>query len=547
MVSALANDEEIIAPKGTLDPSFEQILDVRFHLVSATDYYRYDETYAVWTDKRDDDAYMANLVANDSEELRIVGILRPDPEASAASLTPGIYYPSSLVTHLVEEAKSSRIVRDQLAKPTVNVFTGERFVDEEDTSPMSEFDLGDLITDDENVIENAFAIDPNAFNIQMGNMLDPAAAAAQMPPMPEPDFTQVFSNLNIEVPPDQVNALITTVISGYFTWATANGLDPTDTANFTAYLYDPSVQTQLLIALNSIPGISDLQGQIQQQMAAYMGSLMQGYMAALMGVINSQINSSMLSVMGQLQSNLANAFSFDPDAFAAAFQFNMDEEELTALMTTMFGRQEVSYDANLRNLGYADFAKPARIDIYPIDFESKQGVIDILDAYNEDMQESGQEEKVITYTDIVGVLMSSVTDIINMISYVLVAFVSISLVVSSIMIGVITYISVLERKKEIGILRSIGASKGDIGRVFNAETLIVGFVAGTMGVLITLVLTFPANAIVLANFDIANIAILPWAPALALIAVSMVLTFLAGLIPSSAASRKDPVEALRSE
>jgi ABC-type antimicrobial peptide transport system permease subunit len=163
------------------------------------------------------------------------------------------------------------------------------------------------------------------------------------------------------------------------------------------------------------------------------------------------------------------------------------------------------------------------------------------------MEDGGQEEKVITYTDLVGVLMTSVTDIINMISYVLVAFVSISLVVSSIMIGVITYISVLERKKEIGILRSIGASKGDIGRVFNAETLIVGFVAGMMGILITLAITIPANAIVLANFDIANIAILPLAPAGALILVSMALTFLAGLIPSSAASRRDPVEALRSE
>jgi ABC-type antimicrobial peptide transport system permease subunit len=414
---------------------------------------------------------------------------------------------------------------------------------------MSEFDLGDLITVDQDVIENAFAIDPNAFNIQMGNMLDPAAAAAQMPPMPEPDFTQVFANLSIDVPPDQVNALISQVMTGYFGWATGKGyITPEDLSNhFMDYLNLPEVQAGLLISLNSIDGISDLQEQIQQQFAAYMQSLMQGYMTTLMGVINNQINSSMLGVMGQLQSNLANAFSFDPDAFADAFQFNMNEEELTALMTTMFGQQEVSFDANLRNLGYADFAKPASIDIYPIDFESKQSVIDILDNYNKDMQDSGQEEKVITYTDIVGVLMNSVTDIINMISYVLVAFVSISLVVSSIMIGVITYISVLERKKEIGILRSIGASKGDIGRVFNAETLIVGFVAGAMGVLITLILTFPANAIVLANFDIANIAILPWMPAVALIGVSMVLTFLAGLIPSSAASRKDPVEALRSE
>ena len=163
------------------------------------------------------------------------------------------------------------------------------------------------------------------------------------------------------------------------------------------------------------------------------------------------------------------------------------------------------------------------------------------------MADEGQDDKVITYTDFVGALMSSVTDIVNMISYVLVAFVAISLVVSSIMIGVITYISVLERKKEIGILRSIGASKGDISRVFNAETIIVGFTAGVIGIGLTALACIPANAIVYALFNVANVALLPWQAALVLVGISMFLTFLAGLIPSSAASRKDPVEALRSE
>ena len=172
---------------------------------------------------------------------------------------------------------------------------------------------------------------------------------------------------------------------------------------------------------------------------------------------------------------------------------------------------------------------------------------DILDAYNASAREAGDEDRVITFTDIVGALMGSVTDIINTISYVLVAFVAISLVVSSIMIGVITYISVLERKKEIGILRSIGASKRDIRRVFNAETLIVGFVAGVLGVAVTFLLTIPANAIVEANFDVPNVAQLPWQAAVILVLVSMGLTALAGLIPASAASRRDPVEALRSE
>ena len=226
---------------------------------------------------------------------------------------------------------------------------------------------------------------------------------------------------------------------------------------------------------------------------------------------------------------------------------NMDEQELSELMASLMSTEQSSYDNNMKKFGWADYAKPASIDIYPKDFEAKQHVIDILDAYNDDMKAAGDDDKVVSYTDIVGALMSSVTTIVDMISYVLVAFVAISLVVSSIMIGVITYISVLERKKEIGILRSIGASKGDISRVFNAETIIVGFAAGAIGIGLTLLACIPVNAIVYALFDVENVAILPWQAAVVLVGISVLLTFLAGLIPSSAASRKDPVEALRSE
>ena len=198
--------------------------------------------------------------------------------------------------------------------------------------------------------------------------------------------------------------------------------------------------------------------------------------------------------------------------------------ELGTLILAMMDESRSSFDANLAKLNYADYARPSSIDIYPKDFEGKGQIITILDDYNAEMADSDQEDKVIVYTDIVGALMSSVTEIVNIVSWVLVAFVAVSLVVSSIMIGVITYISVLERKKEIGILRSIGASKGDIRTVLNSEKLIV-----------------------YAKFGIPNVAILPWQAAIALVGISMLLTFVAGLIPSSAASRRDPVEALRSE
>jgi ABC-type antimicrobial peptide transport system permease subunit len=251
--------------------------------------------------------------------------------------------------------------------------------------------------------------------------------------------------------------------------------------------------------------------------------------------------------MDQFVNNMSGTMGMDNDTFRKIFQFNLDEEELTQLMMSMAGTEQSSLDGNLARLGYADVARPSSIDIYPVDFEGKGRVIEILDDYNAQKKAEGNDDKVITYTDIIGTLMSSVTEIVNVISYVLVAFVAISLVVSSIMIGVITYISVLERKKEIGVLRSIGASKRDIRRVFNAETLLVGFVAGLLGIGVTALLTLPANAIIYARFDIPNVAILPGTAAAVLVLVSMALTFLAGLIPSSAASRRDPVEALRSE
>ncbi len=325
--------------------------------------------------------------------------------------------------------------------------------------------------------------------------------------------------------------------------------------HFGDYLQTPRGQALIASALSpDNPALAAYQNEMAAAQAQTMTALqeaittyMQQYMTTMLTIMSQQISTNMQNAMAGLTENMANAMRIDEEAFANAFQFNLDEDELTALMLSMMGGEESSYAGNLRHLGYVDFAEPFQISIYPVDFEGKQSVLDILDAYNQRMEDDGHEEQVISYTDIVGTLMSSVTTIIDMISMVLVAFVAISLVVSSIMIGVITYISVLERKKEIGILRSIGASKGDIANVFNAETLIVGFVAGCMGIGITLLLAIPANIIVLNLFDIPDLVLLPWAPALILIGVSCFLTFVAGLIPSSAASNKDPVEALRSE
>ena len=208
---------------------------------------------------------------------------------------------------------------------------------------------------------------------------------------------------------------------------------------------------------------------------------------------------------------------------------------------------EATYESNLESLGYVDIDNPSLINIYAKDFDSKEKVTDLIESYNKKQQSAGNDEDIINYSDLVGMMMSSVKKIINMISYVLIAFVAVSLVVSSIMIGIITYISVLERTKEIGILRSLGASKKDISRVFNAETFIIGLTSGVIGIGVTVLITIPSSIIVYNMTGIANIASLPVVGAIILIVISMILTIVAGLIPSRIASKKDPVEALRTE
>ena len=225
----------------------------------------------------------------------------------------------------------------------------------------------------------------------------------------------------------------------------------------------------------------------------------------------------------------------------------LSEAELTQLIQTYSNNASATYDNNLSKLGVVDLDNPSTINLYPKDFESKDRIADIITDYNNKQTEQGKDENVINYTDFIGIMMSSVSTIINVISYVLIAFVGISLVVSSIMIGIITYISVLERTKEIGILRSIGASKKDVSRVFNAETLLVGLVAGLIGIGVTLLIDIPINIVIEHLVNISGIAKLPVAGGIILVAISVGLTMIAGLIPAKFAAKRDPVEALRTE
>ena len=412
----------------------------------------------------------------------------------------------------------------------------------------------------------------------------------------------VKNSVTVNITTKQIqDLLLQDVVAAYPEYARNNSLpDPANLGTyFLEYMQTEDGQNRLMNGLMTLVDTSEVQTQFSQAMETYMKAMMTSFtdaitkgieskfteimeqvekqltkgiqtaMEQMIGNISSSMQEAMQSVMASVSSsltsamsqamsglgglgssmgNMEDALSIDPEAFAKAIQMNMNEDDLSELMMSLLSSENASYDGNLKKLGYADLNVPGGINIYPKDFESKSEIVGILDQYNADMEAAGEDEKVITYTDLVGTLMSSVTDIVNIISYVLVAFVAISLVVSSIMIGVITYISVLERKKEIGILRAIGASRHNVSQVFNAETFIIGFCAGAMGIGITLLLLIPANSIIRSLADGVNVkAALPPVAAVVLIGLSVVLTLLGGLIPSRKAAKSDPVTALRTD
>lgn len=366
--------------------SYEEILGKTYKLVLPTDYYSKNEETGVWEDKSEDTDYMTNIV-NNAEDIKIVGIIRPSEDAVNSSLKNNIGYTRELMEHVIAKINDSEIVKEQLANPEVDVFTGLNFKTADEPITM-----------------------------------------------------------------EDVNAYVATL--------------PEEEAYATKAMMTQMTEEQII-------------------------------------------------------------------------------ENFTKVLKSK--EEDASFEGNKTILGVADLDSPSGIDIYAKDFEAKENIEEIIKDYNKAQTEAGKEDNEISYTDYVGIIMSSVTTIINAISYVLIAFVAISLVVSSIMIGIITYISVLERTKEIGVLRSIGASKKDVSRIFNAETLIEGFVSGVLGIVITLILCIPANAIIFNLTNIANVAKLPVSGAIILIIISMLLTLIAGLVPARFAAKKDPVVALRTE
>ena len=580
MIQQFAQNQNVDVPTDFKTYRYSDFIGIQFKLVNAADRYLRDDDHNAWVDKSDDKDFMKSLVAS-SETLTVVGVVQPKEDASASMLSSGIAYPAALTQHVIAAAADSQMVQDQLASPAINVMNGEPF----GTEDASAFDMSSLFRIDTDMLKSAFQFDTSKLNfdlsgafdldngsVDLGSLLDPDDFQLDLDLTETPDLdmsalTDLFANMDLSVSEDKMQELAQKVLVGYKDYVIGNGILNLNKISFSQYLKSDAFKTLMNDAMGELFDQDALQAQFSEAMQTAMSTLMESYSSQISETLQAQLGSAMQTAMtklttqmsqniqsqmqqsfSQLGSQMESALKIDAAAFQKAIQFNMSEDDLTDLMKSAMLSSTATYDSNLQTLGYADLDAPSQIKIYPQDFDHKASVVAKLDAYNDNMRSQGADDKVIQYTDVVGTLMTSVTEIINMISNMLVAFVSISLVVSSIMIGVITYISVLERRKEIGILRAIGASKRNISEVFNAETFIIGLCSGVMGVVLSEILLIPGNMLIQKISNGTNVvARLPLNAALVLIVLATVLTILGGFIPAKGASRSDPVKALRSE
>ena len=580
MIQQFAQNQNVDVPTDFKTYRYSDFIGIQFKLVNAADRYLRDDDHNAWVDKSDDKDFMKSLVAS-GETLTVVGVVQPKEDASASMLSSGIAYPAALTQHVIAAAADSQMVKDQLASPAINVMNGEPF----GTEDASAFDMSSLFRIDTDRLKSAFQFDTSKLNfdlsgafdldngsVDLGSLLDPDDFQLDLDLTKTPDLdmstlTDLFANMDLSVSEDKMQELAQKVLVGYKDYVIGNGILNLNKISFSQYLKSDAFKTLMNDAMGELFDQDALQAQFSEAMQTAMSTLMESYSSQISETLQTQLGSAMQTAMtklmtqmsqniqsqmqqsfSQLGSQMESALKIDATAFQKAIQFNMSEDDLTDLMKSAMLSSTATYDSNLQTLGYADLDAPSQIKIYPQDFDHKASVVAKLDAYNDNMRSQGADDKVIQYTDVVGTLMTSVTEIINMISNMLVAFVSISLVVSSIMIGVITYISVLERRKEIGILRAIGASKRNISEVFNAETFIIGLCSGVMGVVLSEILLIPGNMLIQKISNGTNVvARLPLNAALVLIVLATVLTILGGFIPAKGASRSDPVKALRSE
>ena len=602
-----AKNKNTQAPTGYGTYPYDTFVGLKYKIVTSSDYYVYDEERQIWRNRSDDEAYVEQLVEN-SPDLTIVGVVQPRADASSTILPIGVAYTHALTYYAIDHAAESEVVKQQLADPEVNVLTGERFdADQRET----DLDISSLFSVDTDMLKDAFQFDASklqfdlsgAFDLQDGSfdfssILDPSAfqldlsdldlsdidmSDVELPDMDALDLSQLFADMDLSVSEDALQSLMKKIMNGYKRYIIGNGILNLDKIGFSSYMESDQFKQLLSESMGDLLDTTGLQEQftasLQQNLQGIMTSYLQSYseqlsqklgealqtkltaaiqtqmstvmqqlMTQLTTQFSQQIQSAIQNNIAQLSSQVEDALKIDPTVFQSAVQVNMSTDDLVDLVKMNLQSSTTSYSSVLGALGYSDYAKPGSIWIYPKSFEAKNRIVDSLNAYNAAMRAQGEEDKVIVFSDTVGTLMSAVTKIVDMVSNVLVAFVAISLVVSSIMIGVITYISVLERRKEIGILRAIGASKHNVSEVFNAETFIIGMCSGVIGVGLCLLLLIPGNMLIHSIAGTTSVtAVLPPKAALVLIVLATLLTILGGLIPARSAAKCNPVTALRSE
>lgn len=484
MMSSVMAGESFDLDTGDLSFSYDDLMGMEFSMLTAPEFYQKNDD-GTWTDMRSDSEFMEQAAEN-GLKLKVVGILKPDADSLISSTNSGgIGYTHALTEYMIDKTNSSELVKEQKENPDVDVFTGIEFpkADEEEEQPMSQSEAMEMLT--------------GMLTEEQRTKLNEGIMAA----LTEEQQAQIQSAMMGMVSDEQMNSIMMGVLT-------------------------PEQLTQLQSGADVNSLLTDAQ---KAQMSAQIA-------ASLTAEQNAELSAMMNGMV-------------DPTKMYTIFMQVLTTDQLRQLMdmTKEPETTDATYDGNLKLLGVAELSEPSSMKIYATDFESKEKITQLIEKYNDSKIADDNQADVINYTDYVGLMMSSVSDIINAISYILIAFVAISLIVSSIMIGIITYISVLERTKEIGILRAMGASKRDISNVFNAETLIVGFSAGVIGIAVTLLLNIPINIIIENITGIANVALLPWQGGVILVVISMLLTLIAGLVPAGVAAKKDPVEALRTE
>ncbi len=582
-VTKIMAGESVKVDAEPLKLTYDDLMKVELRLIMQPELYRYNATYDAYEDMSGDKAYMMGLY-DKAEELKIVGVATPRDDLLAR--TSGVVYLPSLIRHIIDETSKTEVVKRQLAKPEIDVLSNKPFGEE-----GNNFDLAfsDLVKVDEDKLASAIKvnIDQDAINAKVAEHL--AEINASITVDTEPAYEAVvgkfdelsekiasgimgtisLSEANTVVDEFMARQDLTGLIDDYVTLDAqfSNAYSEILNGLATAYsgllkgllsgyvaayvMIDPSLTTD---PANPVAVMNQMIfGQVK---SAFVGDtkvkvVFQQFASALTEIsMRQKIVTNVLGIVSYISQSVADAFSIDSEALVGAFSLKFSEEELTRVVNTLFSQNETTFATNIAKLGYQDLDDPTYISFYFNSFEGKTNFMRFIDHYNELMEGYGMSDDVIEYADTTGLLMSSVKSIVDAVSYVLIAFVSISLVVSSIMIGIITYISVYERTKEIGILRAIGASKHNISSIFNAETFIVGLLAGLFGIGFSY-LVIPIINLILDRFtgDIPGelSAFLAPGAAVVLIGLSVVLTLIGGIIPARAAAKKDPVEALRSE